>query len=190
MRFATAEDAEGFEVFKQLGHAESTQIAYDNVWVLWGEYLTTLRARNFKSEIDQYLTNVDDIRDKRYVWGGFVYYLSGKRGMRSQRVASHLAAVKHKLSMQLTDLSFTDRSYGPVKMALLASARRSKEEILATLQRGQCTTKLPAPDELTEETFRRLWTEVAGFDNFYGIHERAVALCIIFMDITATARAI
>ena len=184
MRFATAEDATGFEVFKLSGHAESTQIAYDNVWVVWCEYLTSLRARDGKSRIDKYLTNVDDIRDKCYVWGGFVYYLRGKKGKPSQRVASHLAAVKHKLSMQLTDLSFTDKNYGPVKMSLLAAARRSKEEILATLQRSQRTTKLPAPDELTEETFRRLWTEAAGFDNYYGIHNRAVALCNIFMDIT------
>ena len=77
-----------------------------------------------------------------------------------------------------------EKSNGSVKMALLAAAKKSQEEILATLQRSQRTAKLPAPDELTENVFQRLWVEAEGFDNFQGVHKRVVALCIIFMDAT------
>ena len=44
--------------------------------------------------------------------------------------------------------------------------------------------KLPAPDELTENAFQRLWVEAEGVYDFRGIHKRAAALCINFMDIT------
>ena len=44
--------------------------------------------------------------------------------------------------------------------------------------------KLPAPDELTENAFQRLWIEAEGFNDFRGIHKRAVALCIIFINTT------
>ena len=43
--FSDRDDAAGFEVFKQSGHAKSTQIAYDGVWRVWCEYLTTLRVQ-------------------------------------------------------------------------------------------------------------------------------------------------
>ena len=86
-----------------------------------------------------------------------MYHFRGKKGIPSQRIASYLAAVRHKLSMRLTDLSFMEKSKG---------------EILATLRTNQCMVKLPAPDELTDNALQRLWIE------------GAVALCIIFIDIT------
>ena len=84
-----------------------------------------------------------------------MYYLREKKGLPPQRVTSHLAAIKHKLSMRLADVSFTS-GYGPVKMALLAAAKMSKGEMLPTLERSKRMMKLPAPDELTEYVFRRL----------------------------------
>ena len=64
VRFAVAEDAAGFEVFKQSGHAEGTQVAYDGVWRLWCEYLTTLEVQGGRREIEHYLTNVEGATDK------------------------------------------------------------------------------------------------------------------------------
>ena len=79
MTFAATGDTEGFEAFKQSGHAKNTQVAYDNVWITWCEYLTTLRTRSGESGMEQYVTNVVDLQDRRYVWRGFVYYLRDKR---------------------------------------------------------------------------------------------------------------
>ena len=108
-----------------------------------------------------------------------MYHFRGKKGIPSQRIASYLAAVRHKLSMRLTDLSFMEKHNGSVKMALSAAAKKIKGEILATLMKNQRMVKLPAPDELTENAFQRLWIDAEGFDDFRGIHKRAVALCII-----------
>ena len=113
-----------------------------------------------------------------------MYHLRGKKGVPSQRVASHLTTVEYKLGMRLTDLPFTEKHNGSVKMALLAAVKKSKGEILATLKKNQRMVKLPAPDELTENALQRLWIEAEGFNDFRGIHKTAVALCIIFMDIT------
>ena len=127
----------GFEAFKQSGHAESTQVVYDGVWHLWCECLTALEVQGGRREIEQYLTNVKGATDKCYIWEGFVYHLRGKKGVLSQRIASQLAAVRHKLSMRLTDLSFMEKHNGSVQMALLAAAKKSKGEILATLRKNQ-----------------------------------------------------
>ena len=73
--------------------------------------------------------------DKCYTLGGFVYRLRGKKGVPAERIASHLAAVRHRLSMRLTYMSFMEKHYGSVKRALLVAAKKSKGEILTTLRK-------------------------------------------------------
>ena len=79
VRFTAAEDAVGFEVFKQSEHAESTQVAYDGVRRLWCEYLTTLEVQGGRREIEHYLTNVEGTTDKCYIWVGLCITSGGRR---------------------------------------------------------------------------------------------------------------
>ena len=71
-----------------------------------------------------------------------------------------------------------------MRAALRAASRCSREEILATLGRRKTTAKLPACDEITNEYVRHGWTEARGFEDFQGIHDRAVDVAIMFMDAT------
>ena len=81
VRFTMAENANSFLAFKQSGHAESTQVAYNGVWRLWCEYLTTLEVQGGRREAGHYLTNVEGATDKCYTWEDFVYRLRGKKGV-------------------------------------------------------------------------------------------------------------
>ena len=52
------------------------------------------------------------------------------------------------------DMSFTDRQNGVVKMALLAANKSNKKEMIDLLEKSKRSTKLPAPQELTDECVR------------------------------------
>ena len=74
-----------------------------------------------------------------------------------------------------------DRLNGVVKMALLASSKNSKAELIRILEKSKRSAKLPAPDELIQECVKHGLH--LGIDNFYGIHDRSVLLCILLIDL-------
>ena len=74
-----------------------------------------------------------------------------------------------------------DRLNGVVKMALLASSKNSKAELIRILEKSKRSAKLPAPDEVIQECVKHGLH--LGIDNFYGIHDRSVLLCILLIDL-------
>ena len=109
-------------------------------------------------------------------WRRAIYHLRAIIHVPAKRVSGQLSAVKHHLSLKLNKdgMAFTDRQNGVVKLALLAASRSSKEELIHMLEKSKRSAKLPAPDELLNECLRYGMHDAQGYDNFYGIHKRAV----------------